>query len=305
METPQAACPRCGYDFSGLIASWLQSCPLRSTCSECGLDFDCGRVLSPQLLGPVWCYEHSARRSSSRWWETSAIVLNPARLCRELEVDHFVRAWRLVRFLVIWLIIAHCVLSALVMAAGSPQIAWAPPGVSAILYRCGNLAFPLNLFLSALIWPTAFDLALPAGTSGYVQFPTLPLVVLVLLPWLLMPLWTVLLDATFRMARVRQIHLLRGLAYSLPGTIVWLYALLLFFAASAIWRGANHPWEGNRPFAAAIFLLYLIYHIAWWYHFIARYLRLNQAAAIVAVHSFMTLLALAAAGAIFFAGGML
>ncbi len=50
-------CPRCGYDLRGTIASWLDSCPLTGTCTECGLQFNWPEVLRPEKFEPQWCVE--------------------------------------------------------------------------------------------------------------------------------------------------------------------------------------------------------------------------------------------------------
>lgn len=56
-------CPRCGYDLSGAVAAWNHadstSCPMRGTCSECGLEFEWGDVFNP-TLGPARGYFENA-----------------------------------------------------------------------------------------------------------------------------------------------------------------------------------------------------------------------------------------------------
>jgi hypothetical protein len=216
-----------------------------------------------------------------------------------MEVDHFVKPWRLIRFLFVWLAIGHFTLSGIVIATGAGAWSWAPPGTTDFLDWCRALPRPSDTKLFALIWPTAFAFSVQGSWRGLpMVVPPLPILALVMLPWILMPLWTVPLDATFRLAKVRQVHLLRGLAYSLPGTLAWFYFLLAFFIVRAPVGGP--AWDRPRAVAAALYAVYLAYHITWWHQFIARYLRLQQAKLIVAVHFFMTALALTAAGAIFF-----
>jgi hypothetical protein len=306
VEQPQALSPRCGYDLEGLIASWAMSCPMRAVCSECGLDFDCGRVLSAQLFGPMWSYEHSAQRSAARWWATGTTTLNPWRMCRELEVDHVIRPGRLVWFTIQWLIICHFLLAAIVMFLGnSPGRVFAPPGISSVLKACDELPDPLNRWAQPLVFPAGCDIRIGTGAFwASTSIPIMPIVALVFMPWVLMPLWTVLLDATFRIARVRRVHLLRALAYSLPGAATWFFLMLGYFIIVTATTGSR-TWDKPRAAALFIFSLYLAYHVAWWRQFIDRYLRLRHGAAIVGLHFFMTLLALTAAGAMFFAGRLL
>lgn len=54
---PPTGCPRCGYDLSGSMAAWTQTCPLRCTCSECGLEFRVSDVLGETARGPRWHFE--------------------------------------------------------------------------------------------------------------------------------------------------------------------------------------------------------------------------------------------------------
>jgi hypothetical protein len=44
MRSP--ACPNCGYDLSGISASWKTSCPLEGRCSECGGSFWWGSLFT-------------------------------------------------------------------------------------------------------------------------------------------------------------------------------------------------------------------------------------------------------------------
>ncbi len=56
------ACPRCGYDLRGAIATWIDQCPLHGTCAECGLRFVWAEVLHPEKFSPLWCVEFVRQR---------------------------------------------------------------------------------------------------------------------------------------------------------------------------------------------------------------------------------------------------
>ncbi|MFN7020008.1 MAG: hypothetical protein ACK4WH_01605 [Phycisphaerales bacterium] len=95
-------CPRCGYDQSGLRASWEggDRCPLRGVCSECGFEFDWGRVLNSEKYKLPWLYEHAPGRRPMvrRAWRTWQRVILPWRFWREsdgvrLDTPH--NWWRL------------------------------------------------------------------------------------------------------------------------------------------------------------------------------------------------------------------
>lgn len=57
-KTNQFACPVCGYDQSGLIASWADTCPLRGACSECGSAIDLSELHRPDLFEETHYFEH-------------------------------------------------------------------------------------------------------------------------------------------------------------------------------------------------------------------------------------------------------
>lgn len=72
----QPACPRCGYDLQGQVATWHPQggdaegacCPCAGTCSECGLTVEWRLVMRPELAAVPWFVETVALR---RWRYTS------------------------------------------------------------------------------------------------------------------------------------------------------------------------------------------------------------------------------------------
>lgn len=51
MHVPYS-CPTCKYDLRGQIASWTDSCPLRTRCPECGCTCQTADLLSAQKYPP-------------------------------------------------------------------------------------------------------------------------------------------------------------------------------------------------------------------------------------------------------------
>lgn len=95
-----ARCPRCGYDLRGAIDTWTDSCPLISTCSECGLEFIWSEVLCPEKYEPLWCVEFSR----SGWFPISSLKtvcmsFRPWRYWRELKMSHEIHWRRIYSFL--------------------------------------------------------------------------------------------------------------------------------------------------------------------------------------------------------------
>ena len=60
-STEVTRCPRCGYDQRGAMITWVESCPLSGTCSECGLQFQWSEVQHPEKYEPPWCVEFASR----------------------------------------------------------------------------------------------------------------------------------------------------------------------------------------------------------------------------------------------------
>lgn len=278
-------CPRCGYDLTGLIATWTEACPLGATCSECGLEFDCGRALGANLLGPRWSYEHGLRRSARRWWATSFVVPRPFKLCRELGVDHEVRAARLVRFALLWLLGLHLFAFAITFGFSMASGIGLPSGGWRYAFDRGPFWEMVGRYL---IFPYRGQMAIPTGVSSSVHVPIGPLFLIVYLPTLLMPAWMMLLGASLRMARVRKVHLVRGLAYALPGAAAWLVLTTICIVVTVQLRSFFSA--DSSLIAAGVMLLWLMYHLVWWYIFIRRYLRLRHAAAVVGLNTVMTVL---------------
>ncbi len=89
-------CPRCGYDQSGLIATWTESCPLAALCTECGYSFDPCDAIHPTRKRLPWLYEHARHWWSVRaWWRTVLMLLWPPLFWKRVRPEHEVRVGRL------------------------------------------------------------------------------------------------------------------------------------------------------------------------------------------------------------------
>lgn len=271
-------CPRCGYDLSGLVASWVRSCPMEATCAECGLEFDCGLALSPRLIGPPWSYEHTPEPRSDRFWRTSLWSLLPWVIWTKLRVDHQVRAARLWRFLWRWLAGVHFLLLTGTAAAWMLAMAGRPRGLGTELWLAGESALknPWPLLRWA-VTPYAHTAIFPSGAI----YPLFPFFLVTYVPTALMPAWLAILGDSFRAARVRRVHLLRGLACSVPGAACWAFGLMALLPLVA-WLATRWLPVGKAWGLAlgSIALFFPIYHGVWWYVFIRWYLRLKHAAVV-------------------------
>jgi hypothetical protein len=98
-------CPRCGYDQRGEIVRWESACPMDGRCTECGLTFEWGDVLSMKRGRLPWCIEHVERRAIPRGTVNTLVKsLRPWRFWRQLRLSHIMRLRRLALYVFLILI---------------------------------------------------------------------------------------------------------------------------------------------------------------------------------------------------------
>lgn len=97
-EAPSTDCPRCGYDQSGVVASWADECPMAGVCSECGLEFEWGDVLNRSRVLLPWLYEHRRGFSFFHAPRTMFRVLLPWRFWGSVQMHHKLVVRRLVLY---------------------------------------------------------------------------------------------------------------------------------------------------------------------------------------------------------------
>lgn len=215
-------CPRCGYDLSGVVAAWNHaesaSCPMRGTCSECGLEFAWGEVLNPEISVPAWSFEHARSQHMFRLVRTILLCFRPWRLWRQLQMQHTVNIARLVVIVLVGVPVAHLTLTPLRFACLA--VSTHHPGVP------GAAAWLLDVFNAS--WPYGDGLEWYSISQGdivardLISFDS----VWGAIWWSIIPLMFVLVPATLRSCHVRPAHVIRIGAY-------WLVfaALALPFAA--------------------------------------------------------------------------
>jgi hypothetical protein len=190
-ERPQ--CPRCGYDQTGLIESWKDSCPLLATCAECGYGFDPADALDPTRKRLPWLHEHA-----KHWWsvrsaiKTLLMLLWPPVFWKRVRPEHEVRVGRVVGLLLwpyallamgflVLFFAEHITAGRVWMWRRPTPLPWGQSisdgfksfGVSLVDGRAlgslaERLALDVSLFLLAIFWlPVAGAfLAVPSEWSG-------------------------------------------------------------------------------------------------------------------------------------------
>jgi len=227
-EAPsQPACPGCGYDQSGAVATWTHACPLTITCTECGGVFPCSNIFARVEIGPAWSFEHARRRILRRWIATTVKVFEPSRLWREVRPEHPVRRGRLAILAAMWLAVLHLACGGMVLAsqgfmaaAGSWSVfdSWNPREVRSWMMVGRVLAWPYGHHV---------ELPLDNGTSyanpmyGFVLAAALPVVMLAMALWI----WS------WRWKLEGGGHLARAGVLWMPHLTLWTFLSTVAFAA--------------------------------------------------------------------------
>jgi len=102
------SCPSCGYDLSGAVASWTESCPLTGTCSECGEHLDWPQVVTAADRELPWFIEHGKdrffRRALGTWVRD---VASPLSFWRAVAAHSAASPARLLFWLPLLLVTLH------------------------------------------------------------------------------------------------------------------------------------------------------------------------------------------------------
>lgn len=108
-SSPSPRCPRCGYDLSGTVNAWKESCELRGTCSECGYEYAWADVLRPERQLPWWLFDYSKGKWGT-WtsaWKTFWMAMVPLMFFRRVRLWHAPVLKRVVWWLPLLLIAAY------------------------------------------------------------------------------------------------------------------------------------------------------------------------------------------------------
>lgn len=257
------ACPRCGYDQSGIVASWDDSCPLDGICSECGLTFLWRDVLVPNRIVPRWSFEHARHWLGLAWIATFLQSLVPWRFWKRLKLEDPICTGRLMAYAVVAFVLTHVAVgisAALLTRALYHKPPLMPPDSAKGWHVLMNLIWPYGVFRPAF---PARNMPAPFDVWCWVVVVWAAVV----------PVMFGVRGHTISRACVRRAHLLRGWAYSLS----WLPLLLGGWVSlkwiacrsrnMAIWM-RQHEWS-----------LFLVtgFVLCWvWGWMAVRYMRVNR-----------------------------
>ncbi len=303
-------CPRCGYDQSGVIATWTDSCPISGTCSECGLTVEWGDVLDVHRGRLPGLVEHSRGvRQMLRWTLTTAAwMLLPNRFWDRVCLHHAPRPSRILLSISVVLLAVHLMIASacimLVLTRGAPA--------GTVQWRFDNISYWYPELLSPLVEPLAqISVDTWRGARFVSVWPLYPVwavpataLLACILAW---PLMFLALPVTRHRSRLRWEHVWRAGLY--PTWVLGLMfvlnriAFLIRYSGECIDSIVGGSGSANLA-SAANGLLYSLRPIAWvavaawiaawWYFAIVRGWRLEKGRALWSV----LLVAVAAASAL-------
>lgn len=279
----QPTCPRCGYDQSGAVAAWTESCPLDGVCSECGLEFVWVDVMRPDRNVVNGLFEHAdglgAWWALKTWWR----ALRPWSFWRWVPIT----VTPVPRRLVVWplLVMALCWVTASLLSNSVYGL---------LVWRVSLNALPRGTFTtnhSVLVVNGWLDpIAMWSGVSWMFDparwFTPLGAVLTMTLAW---PLTMLVLTETMRSAKVKRTHVLRAACYSLAwvaivpaiklaGAGIGLVSVLFFVSAGA--QGAMTMWSATwylyRWWWGPV-LVSAIWVSLWWWMALTRGFRIEKA----------------------------
>ena len=290
MDAPQALllCPRCDYDLSGVPASWRDACPMEGRCSECGLIVSWRELHRPELVAPLWSFEHARVRRFRSFWITARKALWPRRVWVDMKLSAPIRARRVVLFALILILLTHAsiatmwgaqagywqwrvqyvlrVNTAIQAARGIPVATPATPAVPLwITEGLKTAAMPY--------WEGQGPSALPRVTWWLIVFGAA------------MPLPFLVLTQSFARVKCRKAHLARGAAMFMPALCVIAITTVLARVVEPLLDIASFSAEGRWFIMLAVgcFVIgVLVYFVWWWWQFTRNYLKLEHALAVVA-----------------------
>ncbi len=138
------SCPRCGYDLSGHVAAWNDTCPLHGQCSECGLSFNWANLLNQKLQDLPWLYEHAPHFTNVRRLAGTALrALFPWRFWADVKLHHRIRPRRLLLYLILPLLLTYA--ASVLLGAVSMALVWIPNATAApLIYAFSSTDYRAN-----------------------------------------------------------------------------------------------------------------------------------------------------------------
>ena len=214
-------CPRCGYDLSGVAKTWTDRCPLRGTCSECGLEYQWADVLRPDRQRLPGYFEHARGLAPVCFFRTLLWSIRPKRFWQRVGLHHTVMPRRLLLFAMLVFAPLYALIGGLNTFAlvASPSRRFSMTTDWLDLVSCWSYpVFALRTYGTRQVYFEWTVDELP-------DYASCALVISSLFPVLL---W--LMPSTRRSIKVRGSHVWRAAVHGLG----WLVPAMLLFTISAV-----------------------------------------------------------------------
>ncbi len=257
----ELGCARCGYDLTGIAASWVASCPVRGICPECGHGFRWADVYDPARNDLPWLIEHTRRAGDfrRRAFATLGRALYPPAYWRAVGVS--VR----VRLMPVFLLVL-AVFGAIHLMCGF-NFARANVG-SWLVWGNTRTTDAIELWLSGLlnglIHPVGRFRTAPAGAGPFSVVGWPGVLAFAFLAHAVWPAMFLVLPVTRRVAKLRWAHIARawvmGLLMLVPAYVI--QSALTLGDAFGTWRSPIWSSWYSEP-AILVWPVFLI--VSWWW----------------------------------------
>ena len=283
MSKQLANCPRCGYDLTGTVATWIKQCPLTGRCNECGLELDWSRVFVFSIH--PWLFEyHWKQKPFSKFAGTIIKAFQPRRFWREVKLTDPVHLRPAAFVAGLLLLFAMTILvTKIAIADYRNHVNW---------IQTSPMVLPESSW--------SYGLGHAADSVAHIiqitlkRMPGLPAALLA------MPLIFSLMPTTLRQARVKRTHILRIFIYSLiaPFVIACLWCAIYFaFHELGLYKATSliNPYHWRNPYTTSVLIIFIyqllpgmaliipctIWMAYWWHQACKQYLQLKETRLII------------------------
>jgi hypothetical protein len=273
-------CPRCGYDQTGIIDTWTDSCPTEGVCTECGDTLDWSLVFDPDRETKRWYTEHAPsaiRAVLRRTLPTIGMLVLPSRFWKRLDTNAKLDLWMLVRWSIGFLGTLYVLTTLVLVVASFAQRLYltttywgqnqpAPGSAGTVL---GSMIRAPEAWFEAFGFASTFPMSPNRAASLWIDADVASGAISVSLFAIVSTLvWLMIMGAvptTRRLAKLRYAHIFRAVMIGLTLPIAFaLLARLLDPIAEVLinWRGWS-GWAVRRWSSYPIGLIGLYASLVW------------------------------------------
>lgn len=226
-QAAECACPRCGYDQSGVVATWRDACPVQGVCSECGYAFEWSDVFNAHRLVLRGFFEHGKGLWQSWLWAMRTLmwVLVPPWFWGKVRLHHEPRVWRMVWWIPVWFGSVWSVVVALRLVLVVMEMSRRGLGGAYAVAEVVNAVLEPLLVIDV----SSYQMS----TQFYVYDSLLswrPATFGLIAQMLFFPVLLLILPETRKRAKVRAVHVVRATVYGQA----WVIGIVLMYLASAV-----------------------------------------------------------------------